>query len=880
MPLSKYLVARLTEAVGRGNVTTEPLDLLAYEYDGALERSRPDIVVFPTTTQAVSDVLSFCHEKEVPVTPRGSGTCLSGGPVPLRGGVSLALSRMDRLLEVDLPSQRVVVQPGHLNFDLIEALAKHRHFYAPDPASQRVCTMGGNVAENSGGPHCLKYGVTTNHVTGLQVVLPDGDVMELGGKVLEADGYDLRGVVIGSEGTLGVVTEITCRIMPLPEAVVTMLAIYDSIIKAAEAVSGIIAAGMVPATLEMMDRQIIQAVEAAVHAGYPLDAEAVLIIELDGMAAGLPDQVRQVQEICAAKGALRFEVAEDEAHRDRIWRGRKGAFGAVARIAPNKITTDIVVPRTELPRVLAEVIEIGKRHGLDVGNVFHAGDGNLHPQLLFDDRNPDEVARVLAADKEIAKLAVEVGGVLTGEHGIGCQKAYAMPMACAPQDLAAMRALKTIFDPLGTLNPGKVLPPPNEAELGLAPGVREQALPSDPGATVQVTSYEDAAAVLAEATKTARAVVPVGGRTKLDGIGSALAIESRLLRSIIDYDWQNLTVTAQAGITVSELQAVLGPHGQFAPLTAPFATEATIGGVLAANSNGPLRHGYGELRDVLLGVRFATCAGQVVNSGSKTVKNVCGYDVKRLLVGSRGSLGMIVEATFRTLPLPEAEEALLVRAPDFQAVAALSLAVRTSHLLPSALEAVNARLWNRVAPRVQQAGEGEGHWRLIFALRGCAADVRAMREGLRDLAGRHGAEVLSTFDSAQAPFLWRDVGEASRLIGAPFYGLKAVAPPAAVGAVVAAASREPSALLRVSLGSGSVHVATPVDPDHKAARTWADAVRAATREVGGWLGLDAPAGEARALLPVSRPDRLSAAIKDHFDPAGVLPAPNWPAKAD
>jgi len=860
MPLTKHIIAQLTEAVGPQNATADPLDLLAYEYDAALERSQPDIVLFPTTTQAVIDVLTFCYAEGIPVTPRGSGTCLSGGPVPLRGGVALVLSRMDKLLEVDLPNQRVVVQPGLLNFDLVEALAKHRHLYAPDPSSQRVCTMGGNVAENSGGPHCLKYGVTTNHITGLQVVLPNGELVRMGGKAIEAPGYDLRGVVIGSEGTLGVVTEITCRIMPLPEAVVTMLAIFDSIIKAAEAVSDIIAAGMIPATLEMMDRAIIRAVEEAVHAGYPLDAEAVLIIELDGMAAGLDAQVRQVTDICTANGALRFEVAQDEAHRELLWRGRKGAFGAVARIAPNKITTDIAVPRTELPRVLAEVIEIGKRHGLDVGNVFHAGDGNLHPQLLFDDRNEDEVRRVLAADKEIAKLAVEVGGVLTGEHGIGSQKAYAMAMACAPQDLAAMRALKRIFDPQSTLNPDKVLAAPQDSELSLSPISTAAQLP-EAASAVSVASYEDAASLLAEATRLRRPVVPVGGRTKVGDVTDAVALEARALNRIVDYDWQNLTITAQAGTTVAELQAVLAEHGQFAPLTAPFPRQATIGGIIAANSNGPLRYGYGELRDVLLGVRFATCAGQVVTSGSKTVKNVCGYDVRRLLVGSFGSLGMILEATFRTLPLPAAEETLIVRVRNFDAAYRMGFEVRTSHFLPSTLEAVNAAHWNLMAHRAAQPEETEGAWRVLLSLRGAAADVAEMRVGLAAIGEGHRGECLGI----QSTSLWEDVAEPSRLISQPFLALKAVVPPGEVGAFVRLADATAPAI-RVSLGAGAVHLTLAAAEDAHAAQLAREAER-----LGGWLGPDAPAGRAREIVPPREPDRISAAIKAEFDPAGVLP---------
>lgn len=868
MTLSRRAVARLTEAVGSANATTDPLDLMAYEYDAALERGRPDIVLFPTDTRSVQEVLRFCYQEGIPVTPRGSGTSLSGGPVPLRGGVVLVFSRMDRLLEVDLPNQRVVVQPGHLNFDLVETLARHGHFYAPDPASQRVCTMGGNVAENAGGPHCLKYGVTTNHVTGLKVVLADGELMEMGGKCVEANGYDLRSVIIGSEGTLGVVTEITCRILPLPEAVVTMLAIFDSIIRAAQAVSDIIAAGMIPATLEMMDRLVIRAVEQAVHAGYPLDAEAVLIIELDGMAAGLDYQVQQVTEICRANGALRFEAARDEAHRELLWRGRKGAFGAVARIAPNKITTDIAVPRTELPRVLAEVIEIGKRHGLEIGNVFHAGDGNLHPQLLFDDRNEDEVRRVLAADREIAALAVRVGGVLTGEHGIGCQKAYAMPMAYASQDLAAMRAIKRIFDPRGMLNPGKVLP--DNAGESIVTVRSEVQLPDSPRSLITVRSYQEAASLLADATACGRPVALVGGGTKVGELGDAVRLCSRGLTGIVDYDWRNLTVTAKAGMTVAELQAILSEHGQFAPITAPFETYATLGGVIAANSNGPLRYGYGELRDVLLGVKFATCWGQVVSSGSKTVKNVCGYDLKRLLVGSFGSLGMIVEATFRTLPKPQAEETLLVRAPNIGCIARLAFEIRTSPLQPGTLEAVNDVHWNLLPEHIRREQEVEGAWRLLLWLRGCQADVCDMRHRLTQMAQRRGADVVRVFDRDECSELWRNVAEPSRLIGDRFCALKAVTPPGEVVSVLQALGHNVRAAIRASMGNGVVHFVSADTLEQGALREWAITLDESSRRVGGWLSADPPAGAARELLPSRKADRISEAIRKEFDPTGVI----------
>jgi D-lactate dehydrogenase (cytochrome) len=876
MALSKHVVARLAEAVGARNVITDPLELRAYEYDGALERGEPDVVVFPTSTTEVSEILRFCSSQAIPATPRGSGTSLSGGPVPLCGGVLLEFARMDKLLEVDLENQRAVCQPGYLNFDFMEELADVSHFYAPDPSSQKVCTMGGNVAENSGGPHCLKYGVTTNHVTGLTVVLADGEVAELGSKAIEDAGYDLRGLIIGSEGTLAVVTQITCRMLPDPESVVTMLAIFDSLIAASEAVSGIIASGMIPATLEMMDRPIIRAVEEAVHAGYPLDAEAVLIIELDGMAAGMDDQVRQVTEVCRAKGAIRFQVAQSEEERELLWAGRKGAFGAVASIAPNKMVTDIAVPRTELPKVLAEVMEIGKRHGLDVGNVFHAGDGNLHPQLLFDDRDEDQVRRVMAADKEIAKLALRAGGVLTGEHGIGSQKAYAMPLMYAPQDLAAMRAIKRLFDPDGILNPGKVLPEAAEAEAQLAPLALSRELPSEPGATFAVESYEEAAAALAEATREGRSIVPVGGRTKVGDVGESLALGSLKLDAVVDYDWENLTVTVQAGMRVAQVQEALAEHRQFVPITAPFPEEATIGGIIAANSSGPLRYGLGEVRDVLLGVKFAGCNGQIITSGSKTVKNVAGYDVKKLLVGSFGSLGMLLEATFRTLPLPAAEQCLVARVGTLSSALAIARAIRLSHLLPSAIEVLNGEHWAIPSGRLGLDAGEEDAWRMVFCLRGCEDDVDEMRVEFSRIAATHEREIVSCSHGEDAAQLVRAISEPSRVVEAPFYALKLVVPPGQLSGPLQAPVEHAMPLtlrpmVRASAGSGIAHILISANPAEGDVKTYVSTLADKARAAGGWLTADAPAGRAHAVVRKPEPDPLSAALKREFDPAGILP---------
>jgi len=457
------LIRKIESIVGRGNVLYNRANLLAYEYDASLHRGLPDAVAFATTTEQVSQVVKLANRERVPFLPRGSGTNLSGGTVPTRGGIIIALSRMNRILEIDLQNQRAVAEPGVFNLALQDALAPLGYFYAPDPASQKVSTIGGNVGENSGGPLCLKYGVTTNHVLGLEVVLPDGAVVDTGGKALDYPGYDLTGIIVGSEGTTGIVTKVTVRIMRSPEAVKTFLAIYDSVEDAGRTVSDIIAEGIIPATLEMMDKLVIKAVEESVHAGYPLDSEAVLIIELDGLRDGMDRLERQVGEICKRNRVRNIEVAASGEQRDKLWAGRKGAFGAVGRLYPSYMVNDGTVPRTQLPRVLKRVSEIGERYNLPIGNVFHAGDGNLHPLILFDERDKDQLEVVRKASYEILQACVDAGGTISGEHGIGLEKLQAMGLLFGPKDIGAMWKVKRAFDPTNLCNPGKVLP---EMETG------------------------------------------------------------------------------------------------------------------------------------------------------------------------------------------------------------------------------------------------------------------------------------------------------------------------------------------------------------------------------------------------------------------------------
>jgi len=453
----KKLIKDLQAIVGGDGVLHTPPHLETYGYDASLYQAKPEAVVLPQSTEEVSAVVRLTHREKIPIVARGSGTNLSGGSIPAGGGIVIHLSRMNRILEIDLPNQRAIVEPGVFNLDLQNALSPMGYLYAPDPASQKVSTMGGNLGENSGGPHCLKYGVTTNHLLGAEVVLPNGDILWTGGKALDSPGYDLIGLLVGSEGTLGVATKMILRIMRKPEAVETLLAIFNSLHDASSTVSAIIGAGIIPATLEMMDRLIIKAVEDSIHAGYPLDAEAVLIIELDGVRDGMDELAQKIIEICRRHNVREVKKAASEEERMKLWAGRKGAFGAVARLRPNYLVSDGTVPRTKLPEVLAKVIEVGKKYNLEIGNVFHAGDGNLHPLILFDARNPDELKRVHLAGSEILKACADVGGTISGEHGIGAEKMREMSLVFSPDDIAVMKRVKSAFDPLGLVNPRKVL---------------------------------------------------------------------------------------------------------------------------------------------------------------------------------------------------------------------------------------------------------------------------------------------------------------------------------------------------------------------------------------------------------------------------------------
>lgn len=459
------IVAQLRKIVGKDGVAVDESELMVYECDAiAMHKARPLAVVFPRHTEEVSRVVKLLHENRIPFGPRGAGTGLSSGALAIGCEVSqrsvlIEMARMNRILEIDYPNRRAIVQPGVINIKLSQAVAGRGYHYAPDPSSQTACTIGGNVAENAGGPHCLKYGATTNHILGLEVVLPDGEIATLGGGGTDAIGYDLVGAFVGSEGTFGIATKIIVRLTRTPQTVITLLADFLDLYDASRAVSAIIAAGILPAALEMIDEVTINAVEDSIYAaGYPRDAAACLIVELDGLQAGLDSQAKEAAEICIQNRARSVREARDEIERKKLWAGRKGAFGALGRVSPDLFVQDAVVPRTKLPEVLAGIYAIGAKYRLKLSTVFHAGDGNLHPNLNFDGRDKDEVSRVMAASKEIMKLCVDAGGSITGEHGVGADKIGYMPMIFDQSSLDTMLAVKDVFNPLGLCNPGKAVP--------------------------------------------------------------------------------------------------------------------------------------------------------------------------------------------------------------------------------------------------------------------------------------------------------------------------------------------------------------------------------------------------------------------------------------
>jgi glycolate oxidase subunit GlcD len=722
------LIDNLIAIVGRENVLSKPDELLVYECDGLPQhKHRPRAVVFPSSTEETSAIMRELARANVPFTPRGAGTGLSGGALALNSGVVIEMARMRKILCIDTENRIAVVQPGVVNLHVSRAVAPFGLYYVPDPSSQPSCTIGGNIAESAGGIHCLKYGTTTDHVLGCRVVLAGGDVVDLG---IDMPGYDLLGTFIGSEGTFGIATEATLKLAQAPPAVRTLLAEFVEVNDASHAVSAIIAAGVMPAALEMMDREIIRAVEASVFAaGLPPDAGAALLIELDGIEAGLDDEAEKVTSICMEYGARSCRYARDEAERKKLWAARKGAFGAIGRISPDSMIQDAVVPRSRLPQVLGAAYDIAARYELRIANVFHAGDGNLHPLICFDSRFVDQVQRVKDAGRELMEVCVAAGGTITGEHGVGLDKRELLPLVFSDADMDAMLKVRAAFDPLGLCNPGKIVPmlrgcgeaskefprkgteesqeefsPPlrlsnssvPSREISLSQIVGDEYISSNNGTvTVSPASAEEISEILKLASSERWTVAPVGGMRWINSTANLLVSTLRL-NQIIEHEPADLIAIAQAGVTLTDFNAKLAENRQWLPLDPPDDGRATLGGVVATGIGGPQQFGYGRPRGSVIGMKVVLADGSIIKAGGRVVKNVAGYDLCKLFTGSYGSLGIITELNFKLRPRP-AREATVIASGPIEVLRKGARAILEARLFPVASEIVDGVLYVRFA---------------------------------------------------------------------------------------------------------------------------------------------------------------------------------------
>lgn len=771
------LIENLSAIVGPANVRSRPDEMLVYECDGLPHHKHlPRAVVFPSSTEETSEVMRVLAREGVPFTPRGAGTGLSGGALALNQGVVIELARMRSILKIDEINRFAVVQPGVVNLHVSRAVAHLGLHYVPDPSSQPTCTIGGNIAENAGGIHCLKYGTTTDHMLGLRIVLATGQVVDIGSSGPEVSGYDLTGVFIGSEGTFGIATEATVRLVPIPPAVRTLLAEFEDVNKASHAVSAIIAAGVMPAALEMMDQEIIRAVEASVFAaGLSLDIGAALLIELDGLEAGIEDEAEHVKSICLSYGARSCRSARDETERKKLWAARKGAFGAVGRISPDSMIQDAVVPRSRLPEVLSEAYRISAKYQLRIANVFHAGDGNLHPLICFDSRSPDEVRRVKEAGRELMEVCVRAGGSITGEHGVGLDKRELLSLIFSEADMKTMLRVRAAFDPTGLCNPGKTIPllrgcgegraiassgksvpdngssavKPDPAISRLAPPMKGRLASPEPasklakivgaenvseshGLTVTPCSIDQVCEILKLAASEQWTVSPSGAATWPDvGSGSRVdfALSTSKLNRIIEHEPADLVAIAAVGVRLADFNQTLSKSGQWLALDPPNDGRATIGGVVATGLGGAQCAAYGPPRRHVIGMKVVLADGSLIKVGGRVVKNVAGYDLCKLFTGSYGTLGVIVEVNFKLRPLPFVTRTVLATgtSPSLLEVASR---VISAPLFPAAAELLNPQL-------AMDAGFCDGAETALLLIRFAGSDKAV------EVQSQHALEVMA-----------------------------------------------------------------------------------------------------------------------------------------
>ena len=795
----------------KGQVFTDPGSRLSYEVDAGLDAGVPDGVVFPESLEDVEKIARWAGQSGMPLVGRGAGTGLSGGAVAEHGGLIVEFSRMNRIIEIDAQGRSALVEPGLINLHLDERVRANDLYFPPDPASQRASTIGGNVSENSGGPHCYKYGVMTNYVTGMQVVLASGQRVQVGGRALDYPEYDFCGVLTGSEGMLALMTSINVRLVRNPPGVKTMLAVFDSVEQAGNAVSAVIAAGLVPATMEMMDQKIIRIVEDFVHGGLPTEAQAMLIVEVDGYPESLEAQIEDISNILSEKGAYNLRVAATAEERNAIWFARKSAAGALARLAPAHYTVDVTVPRSRLAETLAEVNAICERYDLRVGYVFHAGDGNLHPLIIVDDpRDEAFMRRVHAAGRETVEIAVQKDGSLSGEHGVGIEKRAFMPLMFNEAELSAMLDIKHIFDPHNLLNPGKMFPetattsnepsasprrgrfiaPSADVSARIAPTAADdveqpkstmlarhpersegsealsheslaaqilRSAQDDMGGRYAPTSAQEAAQFFQDCAQNGTRVRIAGGgadvaratgRAPIDravvaptlyGQGIGAILDTSSLAGIKHYAPDDLYITVGAGTPLSEIQAFLLLNNKFLAVASPWP-ETTIGGLIATNSNAPLRMRYGAIRDNVLCMTVALADGRVIRAGRPVIKNVAGFDIVKLFTGSYGTLGLVTEITLKLAVNPRARRSLLIPVDDLRYGLIWARQLQPLALVASAIVLAKGGQGDRQGGPYPLRAISESPFVLMYSAEGMVEDVQAEL-----------AQVRKTLEEAGAP---------------------------------------------------------------------------------------------------------------------------------
>jgi glycolate oxidase subunit GlcD len=846
MPMLKeQMLQALKDLLPTLQVYCDYASLISYEVDAGLDGGLPEAVVFPRSRDDVVRIARWAAEHAVPLIARGAGTGLSGGAVAERGGIIVAFAHMQHILDIDAYGRSAVVEPAVINLTLDEQARARNLYFPPDPASQRASTIGGNVAENSGGPHCFKYGVTSTYVTGMRVVLAGGRVAQVGGRALDYPAYDLCGLITGSEGTLALIASIDLRLVRTPPAVKTMLAVFDTVEQAGVAVSAIIAAGHVPATMEMMDQKIMRIVEAYVHAGLPIASQALLIIEVDGYPASLEDQVAEVADILRAHEAHGLRIAASAEEREQIWFARKSAAGAVTRLAPSYYTVDITVPRSRLAETLQQVNQVCERYRLAVGYVFHAGDGNLHPMVLIPDKDDAELmARVHRAGREMVELAVSKGGSISGEHGVGIEKREFMPLMYSAAELSAMLDVKHAFDPRCLLNPGKIFP---RVETG-PEGSSTEPAPADVGPATPATSEEAVAILLAAGRQRRRVHFSAAPAVHA---GDVCVLSTSALRGITTYAPDDLYVTVGAGTPVSDLQAFLAGVGKQVPIASPWP-EASIGGLVACNVNAPLRMRYGALRDLLLSASVVLPDGRVISTGRPVIKNVAGFDLTKVFVGSHGTLGLITDVTLKLIVPPRAQRTLQLSLDD-----ARSGLLLARQLLPLTL----------VASALLLRKESWAQYSLVYTAEGHPADVRAELEQVRQICRAAGAAAPLEIESSGTR-LWADF-----LRRAPLSVRVGVAPRDLAAYINDQVAALAAGSYCADFGSGLLYVAAEL-PDARAAGAWLEQLRRAAIALDGYaVLLQAPADWQNGLDRRGyQPQAIDVmrALKERWDPRHIL----------